>query len=200
MRRRKGPDRGRMKSPSPGSVTRILETVNARPEQAADELLPLVYDQLRKLALHRMAHERPGHTLQATALVHEAYLRLIGDEDPGWANLAHFFRAASEAMRRILIDHARKCGRVKRGGGKKRVPICTLDLADTDALPELLALDEALERLAVMDPALADLVRMRFYVGLSLDDTAHCLGVSRSTVKRDWRVARAWLHREMTEA
>ena len=183
----------------PEDVTQILEQVTQGREQAAEQLLPLVYDQLRKIAQQRMTQERAGHTLQATALVHEAYLRLIGDEDPGWANRAHFFKAASDAMRRILIDHARKCGRVKRGGGRKHVAISVVDLADSQDLEVIMALDEAIERLELQDPEMAEVVRLRFYVGLSIDETAQCLDVSRTTVKRDWSVARAWLHRELRE-
>ena len=186
--------------PRPDDVTRLLEEAAQGREQAADQLLPLVYDQLKKIAQQRMVQERPGHTLQATALVHEAYLRLVGDEDPGWANRAHFFKAASEAMRRILIDYARKRGRIKRGGGQKNVAINVADLAQSQNLEEIVALDEAIQRLESQGPGMAEVVRLRFYVGLGIDETAQCLGVSRTTVKRDWSVARAWLHRQLRES
>ena len=184
----------------PEDVTRLLEEAAQGREQAADQLLPLVYEQLKKIAQRRMADERPEHTLQATALVHEAYLRLVGDEDPKWANRAHFFKAASEAMRRILIDHARKRGRIKRGGDQKRVTISVADLAYTENPQEILVLDEAIQRLEPQDPQMAEVVRLRFYAGLSVEETANVLGVSRSTVKRDWGVARAWLFRELGES
>ena len=165
----------------------------------AHDLLPLVYDQLRNLARQRMAQERTGHTLQATALVHEAFARLVGPgggADARFANVAHFYHAAAEAMRRILIEHARRHGRVKRGGGRQRVPLDVLDLATYD--PEhVIAVDEALQRLAQEDPRAADVVRLRFYAGLSVEETAQALELSERTVRREWEYARACLYRSM---
>lgn len=180
-----------------GSVDRLLcAAAEGRPE-ASRKLLPLVYDELRALARARMASERPGHTLQATALVHEAYLRLVGGRDPGWANRAHFFKAAADAMRRILIDHARARGGPARGGGRHRVPLDVLDLAAADEPEEILALDEAISRLDADDPAAAEVVRLRFYAGMSVDDVAAATGRSPRSVKRDWAFARARLLRDL---
>jgi len=160
----------------------------------ASDLLPLVYDELRTLARHRMAHENVGHTLQATALVHEAYLRLGGDEAQ-FANRAHFFHAAAEAMRRILIDHARQRGSAKRGGGARRLPTNVLDLACAPDSGEIVALDDAIGRLEKEAPQAASVVRLRFYAGLSVEETAEALNISPRTVNREWTFARAWLFR-----
>ena len=165
--------------------------------EKADDLLPQVYDQLKKLAQHRMAKERQGHTLQSTALVHEAYLRLVGNGDPGWVNEAQFFKAAAEAMRRLLIDHARKRGRVKRGGDRRRAAISVADLAANEDPEEILALEEAIQRLEEIDPRQCRVVELRHFAGLSVEETAEALDVSRATVKRDWRVAKLWLCREL---
>lgn len=163
----------------------------------ADELLTLVYTQLRRIAQQRMADERAGHTLQATALVHEAYVRLIGDREVEWAGRAHFFHAAAEAMRRILVEHARARGRVKRGGGAQRIPLNVLDLAaDADA-QEIGALDAAIKRLEAQDPSAGAVVRLRFYAGLTVEQTAASLGLSGRTVIREWNYARAVLFREL---
>jgi RNA polymerase sigma factor (TIGR02999 family) len=173
-------------------VTRLLDAAAAGDPAAAAELLPLVYDELRQLAAARMAAEKPGQTLQATALVHEAYLRLVGNEQP-WNGRGHFFAAAAEAMRRILINRARDKGRVKRGGGHCRVDLDQLIDPMTAPASELLDLDEALERLAASYPQAADLVKLRFFAGLSLDEAATALGLARRTADRQWAFARAWL-------
>lgn len=173
-------------------ITRILEGC-ARGENGADELLELVYGQLREIARLRLAGEAPGHSLQATALVHEAYLRLLGDDELDYRNRAHFFAAAAEAMRRILVDHARRKGSQKRGGGGRRLPIDLLDLA-VEADPEgILALDEALDRLGREDAQAAAVVKLRFFAGLEVTETARQLGISERSVARDWAFARARL-------
>ena len=180
-------------------VTQILQAVERGDERAAEELLPIVYDELRALAERRMARESPGQTLQATALVHEAYLRLLGDDEVGrqWANKGHFFAAAAEAMRRILIDRARAKGAGKRGGGRARVSLSP-DQITLDAVPqEILDLDEALGHLAEEDPVKADLVKLRFFAGLSLPQAAAVLGISSTTADRHWAYARAWLYNEL---
>jgi RNA polymerase sigma factor (TIGR02999 family) len=187
-----------MAGPTSDDVTRMLGDTGR-----SAELLTLVYQQLRAIAQQRMSGERTGHTLQATALVHEAYVRLMGDRPVEWANRAHFFYAAAEAMRRILIEHARARGRVKRGGregGRVRVdPMSVVDLA-TETDPEtILSLDEALRRLEQEDGELAAIVRFRFYAGLSIEDTAAALGMSPATLKRRWSFARAWLFEQLRD-
>src|SRR5262245_58965786 len=181
-------------------VTRILSTIEQGDPQAADRLLPLVYHELRQLAAEKLAQERPGQTLQATAVVHEAYLRLVDvDQAPHWDSRGHFFAAAAEAMRRILIDNARRKRRRKHGGDRQRVDLeeaCSL--AD-DRANDLLALDEALAKLALEDPAKAELVKLRYFAGFSLDEAADLLGVSRATAKRHWAYARAWLYAALTD-
>lgn len=164
---------------------------------AASELLPQVYEELRKLAEHRMAGQAVQHTLQATALVHEAYLRVAGDGRREWVNRAHFFHAVAQAMRRILIDHARAKGGPKRGGGRQKLPLDLLDLALTDEPDQILALDEAVSRLEQLDADAARVVHLRFYVGLSVDEAARAMDVSPRTVKRDWAFARAFLLRTL---
>lgn len=164
---------------------------------AADELLPLVYEELRKMAAARMAHEPPGQTLQPTALVHEAWLRLADGQPQHWNSRNHFFMAAAEAMRRILVERARRKARLKRGGGQQRVPLEELDLAVNSDSETLLLVEEALERLAAQDPVKAELVSLRFFVGLSLAEAAPVLGVSEPTAKRYWAYARAWLFQEI---
>src|SRR4051812_6477252 len=179
-------------------TTKFLREVGNGDARAAGELLPLVYEELRKLARSRMAAERSSHTLQATALVHEAYLRLMGNVDAGWENRAHFFAAAAEAMRRILIEHARSTGRVKRGGGAKRpLPRDVLQMASEADASEIMALEEAICRLEKEDPEAGKVLRLRFYAGLSIDETAEVMGISARTVKRDWTFARAYLARTL---
>ena len=179
-------------------VTRNLAAVERGEPQAAEQLLPLVYDELRKLAAQRLADEKPGQTLQATALVHEAYLRLVGNgEARDWTGRAHFFGAAAEAMRRILVDHARRKQSRKRGGDLFRQDLDDLEIA-LDEIPEdVLVLDEALTRLAVADPTAAELVRLRFFTGLPLPEVAQFLAISPRTADRIWSYARAWLHQEI---
>src|SRR5262245_34531008 len=183
-------------------VTRILSAIEEGDPHAASQLLPLVYDELRQLAAQRLAGEGPGHTLQPTALVHEAFLKLVGpDPQRPWNGRVHFFAAAAEAMRRILIDHARRKHRARRGGGTKRVELDDMDdieLVAESGADELLALDEALAELAAADPRRAELVRLRYFAGLTLEQAAELLGISRATADRHWAFARAWLYDAMT--
>ena len=179
-------------------VTHILQAIEGGDAQAAEQLLPLVYDELRRLAAQKMAHEAPGQTLQATALVHEAWLRMGGDAQPEWENRRHFFAAAAEAMRRILIDHARRKQTIRHGGGMERVNLDAFELAASLDDEQLVALSEALEEFALHDARKAELVKLRFFVGLTSEQAAKVLGVSEPTVKRDWAYARAWLFRAMT--
>jgi RNA polymerase sigma factor (TIGR02999 family) len=175
-------------------VTRILSAVEAGDPSAAAELLPLVYDELRKLAAARLADEKPGQTLQATALVHEAYLRLVGtDQAQRWNGRGHFFAAAAEAMRRILVNRARDKGREKRGGRWQRVDLDRVLLADQASEGELVAIDDALQELARRNGPCAELVKLRFFAGLTLDEAAAAMGIARRTANRYWAFARAWL-------
>jgi RNA polymerase sigma factor (TIGR02999 family) len=175
-------------------VTHILAAIEQGDARAGEELLPLVYDELRKLAARRLAREEPGQTLQATALVHEAYLRLVDDERARrWNSRGHFFAAAAEAMRRILIERARGKGRVKRGGHWRRVDLEHLDLVAAGSTDDVLTLDEAIDRLGQEDPTAAGLVKLRYFAGLSVDAAAAALGVSTATAYRHWAYARAWL-------
>jgi RNA polymerase sigma factor (TIGR02999 family) len=179
-------------------VTRILGQIQQGDPHAAEQLLPLVYDELRALAAQRLSQEQPGQTLQATALVHEAYLRLVGPEQAQrWDNRGHFFAAAAEAMRRILIDNARRKRAEKHGGGWHRLEILDAELAVDSSGTDLLAVDEALARLAAKEPEIAKLVELRFFAGLKLDDAARCLGFSPRTAHRQWAYARAYLRREL---
>ena len=178
-----------------GRVTRLLADAAAGRAGAARDLLPLVYRSLRDLADRQMAGERSQHTLQATALVHEAYLRLVGTSDVGWDSRAHFYGAAAEAMRRILIEHARRTGAKKRGGDRQREIACVADLAHEDTVGDALEIDAAIEALRAEDPRAASVIHLRFYTGLSIDETAAALNVAPSTVDRDWCYARAWLLR-----
>ncbi|MFO0808953.1 MAG: ECF-type sigma factor [Gemmataceae bacterium] len=178
------------------NVTRLLQAAGRGDERAAAELLPLVYDELRKLAAARMAAERPGQTLQPTALVHEAYVRLVGHDGPqDWTGRGHFFAAAAEAMRRILVESARRRNALKRGGGRGRAAVDLADLAASERPDEVLAVDEALAGLAAADPQAAELVKLRYFVGLSLPDAAKTLNVSTRSAERLWTYARAWLRR-----
>jgi RNA polymerase sigma factor (TIGR02999 family) len=176
-----------------GELTRILKDVGAGRARASDELLPLVYEELLLIARQRLREERVNHTLNATALVHEAYLRLAGDDSACWESRAHFFGAAARAMRQVLIDYARRRGREKRVGGRRQLPLNVVDLAVEAPLEDVLAVDQAVERLAQQDRRLADIVQLRFYAGLSIEETASVLGISERTVRREWLLARAWL-------
>jgi RNA polymerase sigma factor (TIGR02999 family) len=177
--------------------TRILDQIQQGDEKAADALLPLVYEELRKLAAHKMAGEAPGHTLQPTALVHEAWLRLTKGDNKDWDNRGHFFAAAAEAMRRILIDRARAKSRLRRGARVEHVSLEHVTIAAEDPHETVLAIHEALERLAMRDPFKAEVVKMRYFVGLSQEEIAQALDVSEPTVRRHWAIARAWLYAEM---
>jgi RNA polymerase sigma factor (TIGR02999 family) len=181
-------------------VTRILSAIEQGDPQAAEQLLPLVYDELRKLAAQRLAQEKPGQTLQATALVHEAYLRLVDTEQAQhWNSRGHFYAAAAEAMRRILVENARRKRRGRHGGGGQRIDLdhaCAISESPPD---DLLALDEALSTLAVLTPVRAELVRLRFFGGLTMPEAAQTLGISLTTAERHWRFARAWLYAEITK-
>ena len=178
-------------------VTRILDRVQQGEARAAEELLPLVYEELRRLAAAKMAQQPPGQTLQATALVHEAFLRLTGGQRDQWQGRTHFFRAAAEAMRCILIENARRKSRWKRGGRLERVDLQGLELAAETPPDTLLVVQEALERLAAEDEPTAELVKLRFFIGLTNAEAAQILGLSEPTVKRYWEYARAWLLREI---
>lgn len=179
-------------------VTRILSAIEQGEPHAAEQLLPLVYDELRKLAAHKMAQEAPGQTLQATGLVHEAYLRLVDvEKEQHWNSRGHFFAAAAEAMRRILIDHAREKLAVKRGGDRQRVPLAEVDPPAGTPPEDLLALDEALEQLTRLDPTAGQLVKLRYFAGLSVEQAAATLGVPLPTAYRHWTFARAWLHAQV---
>src|SRR6476659_5762100 len=180
-------------------VTRILSQIEQGDPQAAERLLPLVYDELRKLAAAKLAQEKPGQTLQATALVHEAYVRLVGTQDPGWNSRGHFFAAAAEAMRRILVDSARRKRRPKHGGDRRRLGLDSLALPVEDRFHDLLALDEALDELARREPLKAELVKLRYFAGLSIEEAAACLGIAPITAKRYWAVARAWLYAALSD-
>jgi RNA polymerase sigma factor (TIGR02999 family) len=174
-------------------VTRILSAIDHGEARAAEELLPLVYEELRRLAAQRLAQEKPGQTLQATALVHEAYLRLVGRQDPGWNGRSHFFAAAAEAMRRILIDRAQHKQTRKAGGDRRRLDLDDIEPALEEDGDRLLAMDEALRQLEAEDPRKAELVKLRFFAGLTAEQAAAALGVSTSTAEKDWAYARSWL-------
>jgi len=176
-------------------VTRILNAIQEGDSQAAHELLPLVYEELRILAAQKLAQEKPGQTLQATALVHEAYLRLVGAPDQNWHSRGHFFRAASEAIRRILIENARRKQRIRHGGGYNRIPFEESQIAIQGLPDDLIALDEALHQLENENHTKAELVKLRYFTGLTLDQAAEVLGISTTTAKRYWLYARAWLFR-----
>lgn len=181
------------------NVTRILDAIERGDAKATDELLPAVYEELRLLAARKLSKELPGQTLQATALVHEAYLRLLGDRGQAWQGRGHFFAAAAEAMRRILIENARRKKRLKRGGDQQRIGFEEAELTICDPCEDLLALDEALEKLARIDPVKAELVKLRFFAGLTNEQAAAVLGISHNTADRYWAYARSWLHLEITQ-
>src|SRR5947209_15254879 len=181
-------------------VTRSLSAIEQGDPHAAEQLLPLVYEELRKLAAQKMGQEAPGQTLQATGLVHEAYLRLVDAEKaPHWNSRGHFFAAAAEAMRRILIDRAREKVALKRGGGRKRVPLDEVDPPTGTPPEDLLALDEALEQLTRLDPAAGQLVKLRYFAGLSVEQAATTLNLATATAYRHWTFARAWLHSQLAD-
>ena len=185
--------------PSPGSVTQLLARVRSGDDEARDELLRLTYDDLRRLARAQLRRERAGHTLQPTALVHEACIHLLGREEEPGENRAQFLAFVAEAMRHILISHARSRGRAKRGGGPERIPLEVEELVGVDANPDLIALDEALHRLSELNPRKGRVVELRFFGGMTIEQVARVLKVSDRTVKRDWEVARIWLKHELSE-
>jgi RNA polymerase sigma factor (TIGR02999 family) len=179
-------------------VTQLLGAIEAGDPQAAHQLLPLVYEELRKLAAAKLARERPGQTLQATALVHDAWLRLVGSDEPvAWNSRGHFFGAAAEAMRRILVDRARQKARVRHGGGLERVDLEQVTLATEDPDETVLAVHEALEKLARQSPTKAEIVKLHYFTGLEYPEIARALGLSLSTVERHWAYARSWIYREL---
>jgi RNA polymerase sigma factor (TIGR02999 family) len=181
-------------------ITRILSAIEKGDQQASEDLLPIVYDELRRLAADKIAHEGPGQTLQATALVHEAYLRLVNVEDvQRWDSRGHFFAAAAEAMRRILVEQARRKHSQKRGGGARRVELDAADSQASEDMPatDLLALDEALQQFEVLEPMRARVVKLRCFAGLSVPDIAKAMGISEATVRRHWVYARSWLYRKI---
>jgi len=180
-------------------VTRLLEAVGHGDPQAARDLLPVVYNELRRLAAQRLAHEKPGQTMEPTALVHEAYLRLVGsDPERPWNGRGHFFCAAAEAMRRILVENARRKHRYRHGGGRGRVDLDRIDLAADQSSNDLIALNEALERLADEEPTVAEVVKLRYFAGLTIEQAASALGVSVRTANRHWAYARAWLYQRLS--
>ena len=180
-----------------GDVTRILIAIEQGDAHAADELLLVVYKELRRLAAQKLSQEQPGQTLQATALVHEAYIRLVGVEAQNWSSRGHFFAAAAEAMRRILIEKARRKQSLKHGGGRHRVDFHDVDLGIEGPSTDLIALDEALAKLAEEDPVKAELVKLRYFAGLTIEQAAKILEISRATADRYWSYARAWLFHEI---
>jgi RNA polymerase sigma factor (TIGR02999 family) len=188
-----------MSDPAPGAVTQLLQDLTAGDDRAAESLLPLVYTELRRLAKSRMAKLPPGQTLQPTALVHEAYLRLVGSEDPGWDGRAHFFGAAARAMRDIIVDQARRKAAVKHGGDRRRVDADETALSIESPQEDLLALNEALQRLERDDPRKGQIVMLRYFAGLSRDETAHVLGLTVRTIDREWRYIKTWLYTQMTD-
>jgi RNA polymerase sigma factor (TIGR02999 family) len=179
-------------------ITRILFAIEQGDPHAAEQLFPLVYDELRKHAAHKLATEKPGQTLEATALVHEAYIRLVDtDRVQRWNSRGHFFSAAAEAMRRILVENARRKKQTRRGGNVRRMPLEEAQLAETSTTDDLLALNEALTRLELHDASVADLVKLRYFAGLTMPQAAELLGLSLRTAERNWTYARTWLHREL---
>jgi RNA polymerase sigma-70 factor (ECF subfamily) len=191
--------RARAEAP-PGGVTALLQDVTAGKQDAFDRLLPLVYDELRRVAARYLRRERPNHTLQPTALVHESYLRLVDQRAVHWQNRAHFFAIAAQAMRRILIDEARCHRRSKRGGGERHLSLGEVEPASQARSVDLLALDQALGRLAVRDARQARVVELRYFGGLTIEEAAEVIGISEATVRREWTMAKAWLRRELSDA
>lgn len=181
-------------------ITRILEQAQAGDVQATDELLPLVYAELRRLARSRMAREKHAHSVQPTSLVHQAYLRLVGDRQPHWEGRGHFFAAAAEAMRRILVERARQRASLKRGGDMQRVEYDEAQAVSEPRAADLLSLDAALEDLEALDSTMANVVKLRYFAGLTIPETADVLGLSARSINRHWTAARAWLHREMGDS
>ena len=188
-----------MQDQAKDAVTQALKAAVRGDHEAAAELLPLLYAELRKLAQALMAKTPPGNTLQPTALVHEAYLRLVGAADPGWNSRGHFFGAAAAAMRNILVEQARRKGRLKRGSDRKRVPIDGVEIQIEPPADDILALDEALKRLEARDARKGRIVNLRYFAGLTVQETAAALGVSVGTIEREWRYIIAWLHKELSE-
>ena len=183
---------------APENITELLVGYGRGDKEALDQLMPIVYDELRRQAARYLRKERPGHTLQTTALIHEAYVRLVDQRQVQWQNRAHFFGIAAQLMRRILVDHARTKKRVKRGGSDIRVSLADANIAIKGQDLDFVALDEALQRLAQIDEQQSRIVELRFFSGLSVEETAEALGISNATVKRDWSMAKAWLHRELS--
>jgi RNA polymerase sigma-70 factor (ECF subfamily) len=187
-----------VRAPSPQEVTKLLVQLTDGDRRAMDELLPLIYDELRRLASSYLRRERQGHTLQPTALVHEAYMRMVDQTQVRWQNRAHFFGVAAQMMRRILVDHARGHAAEKRGGEFQKLSLDEqVEVASMDRELNLVALDDALNRLSEVDPQKSKIVELRFFGGLSVDETAEVMGVSAPTVKRQWRMAKAWLYGQM---
>jgi len=189
-----------MTEPSPQDVSQLLIEWSNGDKSALDKLTPLIYDELRRLAHHYMSHERTGHTLQTTALVNEAYLRLVKRKDVHWQNLAHFFAISAKLMRSILVDHARSRAYAKRGGGAAKVALDEALIVSQERAGEVVALDDALQRLEQMDAQQSHIVELRFLGGLTIEETAAVLDLSPATIKREWSTAKAWLHRELSQS
>jgi RNA polymerase sigma-70 factor (ECF subfamily) len=189
-----------MSSPPSSTISQLLESVRKGDADAAFTLMPLLYNELHRLAMHYMRSERPGHTLQATALVNEAYLKLIDQREANWESRSHFIAVAAQVMRNVLIDHARGRQRVKRGGLQQKVPLEDVVLISEEQTDDLIAIDTAMKRLEGIDARQSRIVELRYFGGLTVEQTAEVLGISPKTVKRDWAVARAWLHRELRTA
>ncbi len=183
--------------PTSVEITRLLKAAHGGDRQASEDLLPLVYDELRQLAARRLRREAPGQTLQATALVHEAYMRLVGDGSPTWDGRAHFIGAAAIAMRRILVERARRVGALRRGGDRQRLSLDELDIAAPASEFDVVALDDAIRRMEREDERMARIVMLRYFAGLSIEETAELMGISPTSVKREWACARAWLYDEL---
>jgi len=184
-----------------GDVTLLLGQLRAGKQDVAGQLVPLIYEELRRIAGAQMRRERPGHTLQATAVVHEAYMRLAGEQDVPWQNRAHFFAIAAKTMRQVLLDYARQRHAGKRGGeGAQKVEIDVELLIGANRIEDIVALDEVVTRLSKLDPQQGRIVELRFFAGLNVEETAEVMGISDTTVKREWRSAKAWLHRELATA